>query len=372
MMIAGEVSGDLHGSGVVRELKRRLPGLKMTGVGGDLMVAEGMKTIAHISSLSVMGFVEVVRHIPVIRRIEEKLLRFMSDAKPEVVVLIDYPGFNIRFARKAKRQGARVLYYISPQVWAWNRSRVRKMRSLIDEMNVVFPFEVDLYRAEGMRVEFVGHPILERLEKKGDREGFFRRNGLDPKRPLLALLPGSRSQEIRHMLPVMAGSADQLEKKFAVQSAIGVSRGFDKSYFFSQLGGNDRIRLVENDTYGLMEHADAAVVTSGTATLETAWYGTPMVVVYKTSPLTFLIGRSLVKIPHIGLVNIVAGRQIVPELIQGDMSEMNVVAEIGRILSDASYADRVRSDLASVKGKLGSPGASARVAENIIALAGSG
>jgi lipid-A-disaccharide synthase len=368
MMIAGEVSGDLHGSGVVRELRRRLPGVVIDGVGGDLMKAEGMETIVHINTLSVMGFAEVIRHIPALRETERLLLRSLRKSKPDVLVLIDYPGFNIRFARKAKDHGVKVLYYISPQVWAWRRGRIRKMIGRVDEMDVVFPFEVDLYRNAGIRVDFVGHPLLERLHRRNDRERFFHDHRLDPDKPLMALLPGSRKQEVRHILPTMLKSARMLREKLNVQAAIGASRGFGREFLGEFLRDGEDVTLIENDTYGLMEHAGAAVVTSGTATLETAWFGTPMVVVYRTSTVTFLIGKSLLKIPYIGLVNIVSGRKVVPELIQEGMTEEAIMNEVEKIFRNDSYARSVRENLAVVRQNLGTPGASARVAENIIAL----
>lgn len=370
MMIAGEVSGDLHGAGVVRELRRRWPGVSVFGVGGNMMASEGMEIVYHIDALSVMGFTEVIKHIPVIRRVERSLQQTMDRRRPDVVVLIDYPGFNLRFARKVREAGIPLLYYISPQVWAWNPGRVRKIKSLVDQMNVVFPFEVDIYRKAGIPVEFVGHPLLERLEPTGRREVFFAKHRFDPDRKLIGLFPGSRVQELRLILPTMLAAGRDLRERHSAQIVIGASTGFKPGLIESFAGNTDEIRIIRNDTYGLMEHSDLAIVTSGTATLETAWYGTPMVVVYRTSLLTYHLGKLLVKIPHISLVNIVRGKEVVPELIQGGCTPSAVVSAAGRILTDPDYNRAMRDELSHVRSQLGSPGASSRVAENIMALTG--
>jgi lipid-A-disaccharide synthase len=368
MMIAGEASGDLHGAGVVRELKRTRPSVEVFGIGGDRMQREGMEVVFHISSVSFMGFVEVVRHLSLIRRVEHELERLLDTRRPDVVVLIDYPGFNLRFARKVKARGIRVLYYISPQVWAWRRGRVKKMKSLVDRMKVVFPFEVDLYKHEGVNVEFVGHPLVESLGEGREKEQFLNDHRLVADKRVLGLFPGSRAQEIEQILPVMIGAALRVLARRDVQVAIGVAPNLGAGFVRRFIPPGLRITLVENGTHDLMCHADAAIVTSGTATLETGWFGTPMVVVYKTSPLTYVIGRMLVDVEYIGLVNIVAGRKIVPELIQQQMSAGNIAQAIDRILDDDDYRMAMRTDLSVIKSKLGGPGASARVAKGIIEL----
>jgi lipid-A-disaccharide synthase len=255
-------------------------------------------------------------------------------------------------------------------VWAWNRRRVKKIKRTVDAMKVVFPFEVDLYRSEGIDVEFVGHPLVERLESNISREEFFRTYSLNPRRKLLALLPGSRLQEVRTMLPVMVEAARRLSEGGGVQAAIGVAPNLGGDAVRAFVPAGAQITVVENATYDLMKHADTAIVTSGTATLETGWFGTPMVVVYKTSFLTYLVGRMLVRVPHIGLVNIVAGKQIVPEFVQHEMTPERLVSAVGKILGESSHARRIREELAVIRQRLGAPGASSRVAEAIIALGG--
>lgn len=369
LIVAGEPSGDLHGSGLVRELKKRRPGLEIYGIGGDRMESAGMELLYHISAMSFMGFAEVVRNLPFIRSVERRLAEELVRRRPDIVVLIDYPGFNLRLARRAKRRGLKVLYYISPQVWAWHRSRVKQMKSTIDALKVVFPFEVDIFRQGGVEAEFVGHPLVEQLGSPMTRTEFLHRFGLSPEKKLLALLPGSRAQEISSILPTMIEVAEQLRATHAIEVAVGIASNLDVKTIRPYLPPGSPIHLIEEGTHELMAHADAAIVTSGTATLETGWFGTPMVVVYKTSPLTFTIGRMLVNVKNIGLVNIVAGKTVVPEFIQGEMTAENLAKAVGRIFDDPVYAGQVRRELGVIRERLGGPGASARVAESVIALA---
>ena len=354
---------------MVRALKVLSPSVEVAGVGGDRMRREGMELVRDIADLGFMGFVEVLRNLGTIRDLKRTLIGELERRRPDVVVLIDYPGFNLRFAREAKSRGIPVLYYISPQVWAWHRGRVKNMRSLVDRMKVVFPFEVDIYRNEGIDVEFVGHPLAEHIGTSCTRAEFFRRNGLDPSKKLLGLFPGSRRQEIERVLPVISRAADRLCTGRELQVAIGVAPNLGKEFVARFTGAGSRAVMVENGTYDLMAYADAAIVTSGTATLEAGWFGTPMAVVYRTSPLTYLIGRLLVDVRWIGLVNIVAGRTVVPEFIQGAMTAGNLSAAVGRFLDDESLAASVRLDLSVIREKLGGPGASARVARGILSLA---
>ncbi len=372
MMIAGEASGDLHGSGVVRELKSRLPAVDVFGVGGDRMKAEGMELVHHISGLSFMGFMEVLKNLSTINELGRKLEALLDARRPDVVVLIDYPGFNLRFAKKAKQRNIKVLYYISPQVWAWHKGRVKKMRSLVDRMKVVFPFEVEIYKNEGIDVEFVGHPLAESIGSQISRDEFFSVNGFDREKKLLALLPGSRKQEIENIFPTMLETAARLKQELGIQVAVGVAPNLGSEFLRGFVSEPAGVTLVEHATYDVMAHADAAIVTSGTATLETGWFGTPMAVVYKTSPVTYSIGRMLVGVPYIGLVNIVAGEKIVPEFVQKDMNVQNITHEMKKQLADAAYAGNLRSRLSVLKARLGTSGASAKVAEGIIELGRAG
>ncbi len=369
MIIAGEPSGDLHGAGVVRELLRSSPDAEIFGIGGDKMQGAGMQLVYHVRELSIMGIWEVLQHLPLLRSVERTLEALLSARRPDVVLLIDYPGFNLRFARKAHERGVKTLYYISPQVWAWNPGRVRKMKGLIDKILVVFPFEVDIYRREGIPCEFVGHPILESLTEPQGRADFCKRQGMLPERPILGLFPGSRKQELERIFPSMLGAARMLNRQNGIQTAVGVSSVLEFDFVKSFIREDFPVTLVSGGTHDLMKNSDVALVTSGTATLETACYQTPMVVVYKTSALTYAVGRLLVRIKNIGLVNIVAGKRVVPELIQGNAIPRRLAEEALRMLEDEELRKSISEELASVRRNLGTAGASRRVAETIRAFA---
>lgn len=367
LIVAGEASGDLHGSGVVRELKKRLPSVEVFGIGGDAMQREGMELLFHVKELSVMGFVEVLKHLPKIFSVERTLENIFYERKPNVVLLIDYPGFNLRFAQKIKKtNGTRVIYYISPQIWAWKKGRIKKMKSAIDTMCVVFPFEKDLYREEGINVEFVGHPLLEELNVSSSRTNFFQQHQLDATKKLVAFFPGSRKQEIEKIFPVMMKTARELRNKLNVQVAVGVAPTLDADFLQSYLSPKDEILLLSNRTHELMKHTDAAIVTSGTATLETALFETPMMVVYKTSFPTYLLGKMVLRISSIGLVNIVAGKNIVREYLQENATVKNFYGETKRLLFDEPYRMEMKRNLSNVRHSLGTAGASKRVAELIL------
>jgi len=368
LFIAGEASGDLHGAGVVRALKRHRPDLDLFGVGGDQMRGEGMDVLFHIDRLAFMGFVEVLKNLRTVRELRGRLLSTLRTRKPDVAVLIDYPGFNLRFARTLSELGVPVIYYISPQVWAWHRSRVKQMRGIVTSMKVVFPFEVEIYRSAGIDVDFVGHPIVERISCNTTRDPFFAEHGLNPTKKLVALLPGSRNQEIEKIFPVMIDAARRLVQSFGVQVAVGVAPNLGLQVLGRFPLKENGIIPVEHATYDLMHHADVAIVTSGTATLETGWFGTPMVIVYKTSPLTYQIGRMLVDVPNIGLANIVAGKQITPELIQGDLTSSRLFEEVSSLIADEAKAGKMRQDLGIIREKLGGPGASEKVAQSVLSF----
>ncbi len=366
LIIAGEASGDLHGAGVVRELKRRYPDAEIFGIGGDKMEHEGMKLIYHIREVSIMGFWEVMKHLPLIRSVERAMITILKAKKPDVVLLIDYPGFNLRFAKKIRHLGVKIMYYISPQVWAWNSGRVKKMKALIDKMLVVFPFEEEIYKKEGIPVEFVGHPLLEELEEVQDRNEFCKRFNIDSSKHIIGLFPGSREQEIERIFPTMLGAARILYAADEVETVVGVAPTLDMEYMKSFLLLDDfPVKLLKHVTYDTMKNVDVAIVTSGTATLETACYQTPMVVVYKTSWLTYMIGRMLIKVKTIGLVNIVAGKKIVPELIQNKVKPLPLAVEAAAMFEDPARGQRIRMELAQIKDKLGTPGASVRVADAV-------
>ena len=368
MIVAGEPSGDLHGAGVVRELKRRNPACDVFGIGGDLMISAGLDAVFHIRELSVMGFWEVVRHLPTLKAVERTLAALLRGRRPDIVILIDYPGFNLRFARRVKAENIPVAYYISPQIWAWRPGRIKKMKGIVDTMLVVFPFETALYEKAGIPVRFVGHPLLEVLTDPPGRGEFLARHGFSGDHPVVALFPGSRRQEIERIFPAMLGAARLINEATGAQIAVGVSPVLEMEYMRSFLRGQEYIRLIQDASYDIMKNADLAVVTSGTATLETGYYRTPMIVVYKMSRLTYVIIRPLIRIRSIGLVNIVAGGPVVPELIQGRANAETIATEAVALLRDPGRRAGMSKALGVIREKLGSPGASARVVDAVYSM----
>ena len=372
MIVAGEASGEMHGAGVVAALKARCPGIDLFGIGGDRMERAGCALIYHIERFSVMGITEVVRHLPFIRRALRRMDDLLESRRPDLMILIDYPDFNLRLARKARKRGIPVLYYISPQVWAWRSRRIHAIVRLVDCMAVVFPFEVELYQKAGGKVVFVGHPMLEALESRQSKADFCKEAGLDPDRPILGMLPGSRVMEVKHMLPAMAGTLKIVQQDLpATQGVIGLAPTVPRAGLAGRIEGHaNAVPVVENSAYEVMRHADLLLVTSGTATLESACFGTPLLVLYRMSRVSWWIARSLVRIPDIGLVNVVAGRRIAPEFLQDAVEPKTLAPVVLELLSDPKKRAEMTNRLIEVKDRLGTPGASSRVANLALDLAG--
>lgn len=371
MIVAGEASGDLHGSNLVKELKRTLPAVSLFGIGGDRMRDQGVDIVYHINELSFMGFSEVIRNISRIRAVERSIIQLIETKKPRAIVLIDFPGMNLRIARYAKQRGVKVIYYIVPQVWAWGKHRIKKMRKYVDHALVILPFEQEFFRKEGIDAEFVGHPLLDLVEVTATRESFCRSSGLDPARKILAMFPGSRSREIVNHLRVMAEAAIRLRDEFDIQPAIGVSPNLPTEFVRSFIPGDgERIPLLQGAAYNLMRHADFAFVKSGTSTLEAACFKTPMVVLYKTSALNYFVGRLIVNLNHFSLVNILAGEEVVKELSQGDVNVQTLYEHGKELLEDDRKRIEMKDRLSTIKAMLGEPGASRRAAERVLRVAG--
>lgn len=372
LISAGEASGDRHAAGLM-EAAARLAGdrgrIRFFGLGGDAMAAAGLEPVAHSDEVAVVGIAEVVRELPRIRRVFRKLLLATETRRPSLAVLVDFPDFNLRLARRLRRRGIPVLYYVSPQVWAWRRRRVRTIARLVDRMLVLFPFEVDVYRGHELHVDHVGHPLVDdvpELESAWDRQ-----EGV-PEQPELALLPGSRNSEVRRILPPMLRAASALvgtaegDCRVRLILAPTVDPELVRRLIASGPLGEDELDVVRADRFAAVAGSHLALCASGTATLEVGLLGTPMIVVYRVSPLTYAIGRLLVDLPFVSLVNLVLGRQVVPELLQAEADHERMVAVASRLLGRRSRIDAMRGALAELRPALGESGASERAASCLL------
>jgi len=382
-IIAGEASGDLHAAEVLRELKRLDPTIETFGIGGDLLAREGMRLVHHAREMGIVGFFNVLRHLRMFRRIFDETVAEIAREKPDAVLLVDYPGFNLRMARRCKELGIRVVYYISPQLWAWKKGRVKQVAEYVDRMIVIFPFEETFYREHGIDAAYVGHPLIEEIGHivrpgVGSRGSGVGDEGSettaasfptpDPRHPTprvrIALLPGSRKAEVNSLLPAMLDAVAILARERSVDAYIVQAPTIARSLLDEYVAGRN-VRIVEHDNGEAVAAADIALSSSGTATLECAVLGTPVIVMYRLSMLNYWLGRMVVTIPHFALINIVAGKKIVPELIQGHVNGQTIANETRRLLEPANYATVVE-ELAAVRSKLGDAGASRRAAEVIM------
>jgi lipid-A-disaccharide synthase len=363
-IIAGEASGDLHGSALMKALIRLDPDADFRFWGGDLMMRSGGVPVRHIRETGLMGFWEVAKNLPSIYSNIRFCQKDIVSYSPDALILIDYPGFNMRMARFAKRSGIRVFYYISPKVWAWNQSRVKKIRKYVDHMLTIFPFETDFYKKFGYHVDYVGNPLMDALEDNHFREeGFNRftlRNSL-PGKPIIALLPGSRIQEIEKSLRIMTSAAAAFPR---YQPVIAGSSTIDAEVYLKHGAGS--IPVLFNQTYAILRHSLAAMVVSGTATLETALLKVPLVVCYRGSYLSYQIARRFIKVKYISLVNLIMDREVVKELIQDDFNTGNLVSELDRLLHDKKARRRMAGDLTELGQRVGPPGASENAARKIM------
>jgi len=368
LMVAGESSGDLRGSELVRALRHRMSDLRVSGVGGDRLRAEGMEILVPAEELSIMGLTEVLGQGGTILRSYRKIRRAIlgkDGARPDLVILIDFPDFNLRLAGVAKRHGIPVFYYVSPQVWAWRRYRIGTLARRVDRLAVVFPFEEELYR-DLTEVEFVGHPALETVRAETDRASVRAELGVADDERLVALLPGSRRAEIAGLLPVLQGAlAQQKNVRGVIALASEELRGATEAL------ADPDLSIIAGRTWDLVAAADLVLLSSGTATLETALLGTPMVVAYRLSPVSFAIARRLVQVDHIAMPNLILERRAVPELVQDEVTVERMATEARGILEDPQRAGQMREDLALVREKLGRPGAAARAAAIAVEMLGS-
>ncbi|MFA6164509.1 MAG: lipid-A-disaccharide synthase [Methylobacter sp.] len=370
MFSAGESSGDQHAANMFLELRKHQPDIKGIGMGGTKMAQAGVDVRYDSSSIAVIGLVEVIKHYGEIRRALKLMQQIISDERPDLLVCVDYKEFNFKLARYAKKQGIKVLFYVSPQVWAWRPGRVKAYGEVIDMMAVIFPFETAYYDAENVPVRYVGHPSVDKVHAQHSKDEDLIRFGLDAIKPVIGLLPGSRANEIKRMLPVMLAAAEQVqaalpETQFILPQADSIDDALLEDYLSQS---SLKVAVVKNQPYDVIQCCDVVMTTSGTATLEIALLTVPMVIAYKLSSLTYWLGRWLVKTPFIGLPNIVMGKGIVKELIQHDATAENLAAEVKRILTDQAYSDEMRANLSQVKQQLGQGGGSKNMAELALAM----
>jgi len=368
LVVAGEASGDLHGARLLSELRRRVPDLAAFGLGGDEMRAAGLQAVAHSSEISVVGITEVLKILPRAREVFADLLREVERRRPGLAVLIDFPDFNLRLAKKLKERGLEIVYYISPQVWAWRRGRIKTIARVVDRMLVLFPFEADFYREHGVDVVHVGHPLVDEVPvlpqawDQGGTGGPFR----------VALLPGSRRSEVEALLPTLLEAARKLAARLPVEVRIIKAPTIPSELLDEalELAGLpvEMVEIIAEDRFAAIADSHLAICASGTATLEVGLLGTPMIMVYRLASWTYALAKLLVRLPNVSLVNLVLDRRAVPELIQGEANPGRIAAEAERLLTDAGERNRMREALAGVRGRLGEGGASRRAAGEVAEL----
>jgi lipid-A-disaccharide synthase len=369
LIIAGETSGDQHGAAMVRVLREDFPDLPIFGVGGEAMRAAGVETLFDVEALNVVGLVEVLAKVPSGLLMARRLLRAARERGARVVVLIDAPGFNLPFARWAKQAGLRVVYYVSPQIWAWRQNRVHKVAHRVDKMLTLFPFEVPFYAAAGVDAEYVGHPLLDCLPGLPDRSQAAQTLGLDAQRPIVALLPGSRRREVELLLEPMLAALSLIRHDLPkVQGVLPVAPTVAATVQQIVSGFSGALTVARQQSLTALCAADFALVASGTATLEAGLIGTPMVIVYRVNRLTAWLAKRLLRVPHIGLINIVAERQVVPELLQEAVSPRTMAATALNVLRDSVKARRIRGELTALRATMGEGGSSRRAAASVGAV----
>ena len=369
LLSCGEASGDLYAGALVQALKQRDPDIDVFGLGGERFAAAGGRLVADFHGLSVTGLTEALSVIPRSYATMKQLVKAAKDQKPDALVVIDYPDFNFSLMKRIKRLGIPVIYYISPQLWAWRAGRIRQMKRSVDRVLPIFPFEAAIYQRQGIDVRFVGHPLIDLAKPRLSREAFLKRLNLDPSKPVLALLPGSRTNELARLAPVMAAAIPAIAEQvpgvqFVVARAPNLDDGLFEPFGISRIP----IRIANTETDDVLNACDAVVTASGTATVQTALYAKPMVVLYKLSPMTYRLGIRLARVDMYAMVNLIAGQRIVVELIQDACTAEAVVTEAVRLLNDQDYRTRMIASLEDVRRQLGGPGASDRAADAILEI----
>ncbi len=369
--IAGEASGDLHGSQLVKSLLVRNPNISIYGIGGNSMAQAGMRLVFHSSDIAVMGIVEIIRHLKVFYNVFKWIKRSLDKDPPDLVVLIDFPDFNLRVAREVAKRGIPVVYYISPQVWAWRRKRIQHISKYVTHMLVIFPFEETMYRKHDVPATYVGHPLLDRIDPHCRAEisdQVYKDFGLSPLYPVVGLFPGSRASEVRVLLPIFIQAAQALQRRFPrMQFILGEAPDLSEDIYENILKKVDlSVQRTRTGIEPTVSICDLAIVASGTATLELALFGLPMIVAYRVSPITFGFGRLLVRVPSIGMVNLVSQKNIVPELLQENLNKNNLYQLCCRFFTESIYYTSVKKELFNIKKMLGQTGASEKAAQIVL------
>ena len=372
-LVAGEPSGNLHAARLARAIKEIDPQITFMGLGGAKMASEGIRLFYRTDELAIIGLPDIFKHLKKIKEMFTTFVAKVEEEKPDLVILVDYPGFNLRLAKELKRRGVKVLYYISPQVWAWRKGRINKIKECVDKIIVLFKFEAELYKKAGVPVEFIGHPLLDIAKPSGDKDTIKKRLKLDKAKKTLALLPGSREREIDALLPIMVLASQRLYKKSKdIQFVVVRSYNLDEDILKKYLNGLAAPYCVVENTgteiYDYLSISDLAIVASGTVTLECAIMNVPMIITYKVSLFTAIVMRMFMRVSLIGLVNIVAGKKIVPELIQYNLTSDSLFKEADKILFESERRDLIKKELAEVKKALGEEGASRRAALSVLNL----
>ncbi len=368
-IVAGEASGDIHGANLVKELRKLQPDATIVGFGGQRMQAAGMKLLYNLADHAVIGFFEVIKNLVLIKRLLKTTGRYLREEKPDIVILIDYPGFNFKVGKLAHSLHIPVVYYIAPQIWAWWPGRIKEIKEFASKVLVVFPFEEEIYAQAGIPVKWVGHPLLEHIpaETKID---IYEKYQLDRKKKLIGLLPGSRRQEIEHLLPVMLAAAGKvLATQPDIELVLLRSSSIDRTWLENIIQSSRlAVKVIDDDTYQVRRQLALAYVASGTATLEMAYLGIPMLIMYKVNALSYQMAKRLVKIPYIGLANIVSGQKVVPEFVQDAVEPSGIAAQTEKYLHNPAELKAIKDTLLQIKDKLGAPGASLRAAQEIVVI----
>jgi lipid-A-disaccharide synthase len=371
LLSAGEASGDMYAAQLARALQDRLD-LQIFGIGGPQMQAAGVEIVTNYEEVAVVGITEILKHLPSLLQAMRRIVAEAETRKPPLAILTDFPGFHLRLARKLKPMGIRNVYYICPQFWAWRPWRVNLVRRRFEKALCIFPFEKQFFTDAGVSTEFIGHPLVGRVRATKDRKQFCESYRLLSGRPVVTVLPGSRSAELAHHLPVLREACARIDAKMPVQFVVAAARPNDVSSLQTGWPSHLKVCVVEGETYNALVAADASIVSSGTATLEAALLDAPMVVVYRVSPLTATLAKPLVRTRYFAMVNLIAEREVVPELVQNDFIPDRVAGEILRLLQDPNARGTMRMGLADVRKRLGAPGAAERAADAIAALLGRG